>query len=82
MGSKRLAYEKRLLERFGTAQRPVAWGIFVGGWISLVAVLSNIISTGDAKWSAILGSVLVINDGFQAVQTVENELEEGGEADS
>ena len=71
-----------IVRAFGRFQRPISWGIFIGGWLSLIGVISNIIATGDTKFAAILGSVLIISEGYAAIQAVENELQEGGEADS
>ena len=56
--------------------------MFVGGWLSLGAVLSNIIATGDAKFASVLGAVLVICEGGSMVQAVENELDSEAAADS
>lgn len=75
-------FTRPVVEAFGRFQRPVSWGIFIGGWVSLIGVISNIIATGDTKYAAILGSVLIISEGYAAVQAVENELQDGGEADT
>lgn len=72
-------FKSTILGWFGDAQRAIAWVILVGGVLTFIAVLFDVVATGDAKLATILGAILIINDGFQAVQEVENELEEGGE---
>lgn len=71
----------RLARLFGRAQRPVAWTILAGGFVTLVAVIFNVIATGDAKAATILGAVLIINDGVQSVMEVENELDSEASAE-
>jgi hypothetical protein len=70
-----------VLRRFGKLQRPVAWTILAGGAVMFVAVLFDIVRTGDAKLATLLSAVLVINDGFQAVSQVENELDSEASAE-
>lgn len=66
---------RRVLRLFGRSQRTVAWAILAGGVVTFVAVAMDIVATGEAKLATLLGALLVINDGWQAVQAVENELD-------
>lgn len=70
-----------LLRRFGKAQRPIAWTILIGGLVTFFAVLFDIVVTGEAKVGTLLAAILVINDGFQSAQAVENELDTEGAAE-
>lgn len=66
---------RRLLRWFGRAQRPVAWSVLAGGFVSLMLVITNVIATGDAKFATILGALVLMGEGFSSVQEVENELD-------
>jgi hypothetical protein len=51
-----------------------------GGAVTFVAVLFNLIATGDAKWATLLVAADLVVSGFSSVQVAENEADEGGEA--
>lgn len=71
---------KRLLVRaFGRAQRPAAWVLLVGGGVTFLAVLFDLVRTGDARWATLLISADLVVSGFGAVQEAEGQVEEGGE---
>jgi hypothetical protein len=45
------------------------------GVASFLAVLLNLVATGNAKAASLLAAVILWSDGFQAVQEVENRLD-------
>jgi hypothetical protein len=66
---------RRLLRLFGRAQRPAAWSLMLGGAVTFVAVLFDLIQTGDAKWATLLIAADLVVSGFGAVQEAENDLD-------
>lgn len=62
---------ERLLPVFGAAQRPAAWVLMVAGAVAFVAVLFNLIATGQAKVGTLLVAADCTISGFAAVQTAE-----------
>lgn len=47
----------------------------LGGAVTFVAVLFDLIQTGDAKWATLLIAADLVVSGFGAVQEAENDLD-------
>lgn len=58
----------RLLRLFGIIEQPAAWLLLLGGILTLVGVLMDVIVTGNAKAATILVACDLIVGGFSAVQ--------------
>lgn len=71
----------RALRALGRGQRPVAWVVFFGGIVLFVSVLFNIIQTGNAKWATMLAAICVVQQGWDTVVTVENEIDSEASAE-
>ena len=67
---------ERLLPIFGAVQRPAAWLLLIGGAVTFVAVLTNLIATGTAKWATLLVSADLIVSGLGNVQTAEQDADD------
>jgi hypothetical protein len=65
-----------LLPIFGAVQRPAAWLLLIGGAVTFVAVLTNLIATGTAKWATLLVAADLIVSGLGNVQTAEREADD------
>jgi uncharacterized membrane protein HdeD (DUF308 family) len=65
-----------LLPIFGAAQRPAAWLLLIGGAVTFVAVLTNLIATGTAKWATLLVAADLIVSGLGNVQTAEQDADD------
>lgn len=65
-----------LLPIFGAVQRPAAWCLLIGGVVTFLAVVSNLIATGTAKWATLLVAADLIVSGLGNVQTAENEADD------
>lgn len=64
---------RRVLRAFGWAERPAAWLLLVGGAVTFVGVVANLIATGDAKTATLLVAADLVVSGFGAVQQAEEE---------
>lgn len=67
---------ERLLGLFGAIQRPAAWCLLIGGMVTFLAVVTNLIATGTAKWATLLVAADLIVSGLGNVQTAENEADD------
>lgn len=57
---------------FARAERPAAWVLLIGGAVTFLAVLLNVLRTGNAKWATLLIAADLIVSGFSAVQEAED----------
>jgi hypothetical protein len=73
--------KRGLLRALGRGQRPVAWVVFVGAIVLFFSVLFDVISTGDAKWATMLAAICVVQQGWDTVVSVENEIDSEGSAE-
>lgn len=64
-----------VLRAFARAERPAAWLLLLGGVVTFVAVVLNLITTGSAKWATLLVAADLIVAGFSAVQEAEDDEE-------
>ena len=64
-----------VLRLFRRIERPVAWTILVLSLVAFVAIVSSIWVVDDPVTAA-LGALILIYDGFQAVQTAEDDTGE------
>ena len=62
------ALRRRVLRAFAIIERPAAWGLLIGGFITFVSVLFGLIIVGDAKLATLLVAADLIVGGFSAVQ--------------
>lgn len=69
-----------VLRGFGAVQRPAAWCLLIGGAVTFVAVLFNLVVTGIAKPATLLIAADLVVSGFGAVSESENELDSEGAA--
>lgn len=69
-----------ILNVFAKIQRPLAWIMLVGGIITFVGIITNVIATGDTKPAALLAATILMYDGISAAAEVENELDSAGAA--
>jgi hypothetical protein len=64
---------RRVLRAFALADRPAAWCLMLGGAVTFVAVLVDLVATGDAKWATLLVAADLTCSGFSAVQEAEDD---------
>lgn len=64
----RRLFMTRLLHWFGRAERPAAWVLLIGGFVTFIGVITGLIVTGDAKWATLLVAADLVVSGFSAVQ--------------
>lgn len=65
--------KRRILRAFEIAERPAAWGLLIGGFVTFVSVVTGLIIVGDAKWATLLVAADLTVSGFGAVQESESE---------
>lgn len=65
--------QRKVLRLFAWADRPAAWVLMLGGFVTFLAVVFNLIATGSAKWATLLIAADLTVSGFSAVQEAENE---------
>ncbi len=69
-----------ILSAFGRWQRPIAWGVFVLSMLALGLILSTIWAVSDPVGTSL--TILVLVQGaFASLQEVENEVDDGGQAE-
>jgi hypothetical protein len=66
---------RQIIRAFAIIERPCAWILLVGGVITFISVLFNLIATGDVKTVTLLVAAGLIVDGFSAVQEAEDDEE-------
>lgn len=66
---------KQILRYFEVIERPCAWMLLIGGLITFIVVIFEIVATGDAKWVTLLVAADLIVSGFSAVQEAEDDEE-------
>ena len=65
---------RRLILRvFARIERPAAWCLLIGGFVTFVGVLVGWITVGDFKWPTLLISADLVVSGFSAVQEAEDD---------
>jgi hypothetical protein len=60
--------KRQILAVFGRIERPAAWGLLIGGFVTFIGVLFDLIATGNAKWATLLIAADLVVSGFGAVQ--------------
>ncbi len=70
----------RLLPVFGRLQRPAAWVLMLGGVVSVVVVVFDLVALGNARLGTLLVAADLMVSGFSSVQVAENEADDGGQA--
>ncbi len=64
---------RRVLRAFAIIERPAAWFLLLGGFVTFIGVGIGLVTVGDAKWATLLVSADLIVGGFLAVQDAEDE---------
>lgn len=67
--------QRKALRVFAFIERPSAWVLMIGGGVTFVAVVLDIIKTGNAKWATLLIAADLVVSGFSAVQQAEEDEE-------
>jgi hypothetical protein len=62
---------RRVLHVFAIIERPAAWGLLIGGFITFISVITGLIVVGEAKLATLLVAADLIVGGFSAVQETE-----------
>lgn len=68
---------RRILRIFAVLERPAAWGMMFAGVGVLGAVLFGVLATGDFKAATLLIAADLVVSGFSAVQTTEEDEDNG-----
>lgn len=71
---------KRILRLFGRFQRPAAWCLLVGGLVTFIGVITNLIVIHEARLATLLLAADLFVGGMGSVQEAENELDSEGSA--
>lgn len=61
-----------ILVAFARIERPAAWCLLIGGFITFVGVIVGWIAVGDFKWPTLLIAADLVVSGFSAVQEAED----------
>ena len=64
---------QRVLRVFAILERPAAWGLLIGGFVTFFSVVFGLIVVGEAKLATLLVAADLIVGGFSAVQETEDE---------
>lgn len=71
--------KRRLLRWAARAEGPAAWVLLIGAAVTFVAVLVNLIATGNAKWATLLVAAdLVVSSASALQEAYSAELDEAG----
>lgn len=67
---------RKLLAVFERLERPAAWGLLIGGFVSFVSVLFGLIVVGEARLATLLIAADLTVAGFAAVQASDDDDED------
>lgn len=67
------AAERRVLRWLARVERPAAWGLVIGAFLTFCGTVAGLIAHGEVKWATLLISADLCVSGWSALQDAADE---------